>query len=223
MSIFSKIFGEKIIYFVRHGESANNASNVRQGSHGGLSEKGKEQAKFVGERLKDAGIQIILSSPYERAKETSGIINEILNADIQYSDLLVERKNPSEIIGKDADDPEVKAIMDLIDKSFHDENFRYSDEENFSDLKKRAKELLEMLGSRPEKKILCVSHRIFIKILVSYMEQGDDLDPHEFAVLDFNTKIQNTAITVCKYSAFLKFKGKNPWEVLAANDYGRIL
>jgi probable phosphoglycerate mutase len=214
--------GKKLVYFVRHGQSANNAANIRQGSTGGLSDKGKQQAAFVGERLKDTSIDILLVSPYDRTKETAGIINESLKRPTELSDLLVERKNPSEIVGKDADSDEVRKIMDIIDRSFHESDMRYSDEENFADLKGRAKNLLDMLSKRKEKRIVCVSHRIFLKMVLSYIEQGDALDSHEFAVLDYNTKVENTAVSVCEYSWWRKIKGQNPWKVLAVNDYGRI-
>ena len=211
---------KKLVYFVRHGQSANNEANLRQGASGGLSEKGREQARFVGERLKDTEVEVLLVSPYDRTKETAAIINETLQKPVEYVDMLKERKNPSEIVGKDADSEEVRRIMDVIDKSFHDSSFRYSDEENFEDLKARAKSLLSLLSKRKERRILCVSHRIFLKMVLSYMSQGDALDPHGFAVLDFNTHVENTAITICEYSAWRKFRGQNPWKILAANDPG---
>lgn len=214
--------GKKIVYFVRHGQSANNAANVRQGAAGSLSDKGRQQALFVGERFEHVPIETILSSPYERTKETTAIINEKLHRPVEYLDILAERKNPSEIVGKNADSEEVKKIMDIIDRSFHDENFRYSDEENFSDLKGRAHKLLDFLAVRQEKRLLCVSHRIFLKMVFSYINQGEDIDANEFAVLDYNTKVENTAITITEYSWWRKVMGKNPWSILAVNDYGRI-
>jgi probable phosphoglycerate mutase len=217
------LFRKKIIYLVRHGQSANNALNKRQGEAGGLSDKGKEQARFVGERFKNAKIQVLLVSPYERTKETAAIINESLKKPIEYINLLKERKNPSEIIGKDADSPEVKAIMDKIDRSFHDSSLRYSDEENFEDLKKRARVLLDYLSTRKEKRIMCVSHRIFLKMVLSYIAQGESLDSHEFVVLDYNTKVENTGVAMCTYTPIKKWLlNKNPWEILA-EDYGRLV
>ncbi len=215
--------GKKIIYFVRHGQSANNAANVRQGSTGGLSDKGKEQAHFVGERFKNSSIDILLVSPYDRTKETAAIINESMNRPIEYTPLLQERKNPSEIVGKDADSEEVKKIMDIIDRSFHEGALRYSDEENFEDLKNRAKAFLDMLAKRHENRILCVSHRIFLKMVFSYIEEGEKLNSQAFTVLDFHTTVQNTAVTMCEYNPWRKLIGRNPWKILAVNDYGRIV
>jgi broad specificity phosphatase PhoE len=215
--------GKKLVYFVRHGESENNAANLRQGAKGGLSQKGKEQAEFVGERLENVSIDVLLVSPYERAQETAGIINEILHSPVESLDLLVERKNPSEVIGKDADSPEVKKIMDLIDRSFHESDFRYSDEENFSDLKARARKVLDFVSKRKEQRIMCVSHRIFLKMIFAYMLQGEALDSNAFTVLDFNTRVENTAITVTEYNYWRGLIGRNPWKILAVNDSGKVV
>jgi len=215
-------FKTKTIYFLRHGQSANNASNLRQGPTGKLSEKGLEQARFVAERFKDTPIDVILVSPYERAKETATIINETLRKPIEYTNLLIERKNPSEIVGKNADSPEVKKIMDLIDRTFHDNSLRYSDEENFQDLKNRAIKLLNALAKRKEKRIMCISHRIFLKMVLSYIEEGEKLDSHRFAELDLLNSMNNAAITVCTYNPLDKLLGKNPWKTLVFNDYGRM-
>lgn len=215
--------GTKLIYFIRHGQSANNEANLKQGAAGKLSEKGEKQARFVGERFINIPIDTILTSPYERTQQTASIITEVIRRPIEYSDLLVERKNPSEVIGKDADSEEVKSIMNVIDRSFHDSNFRYSDEENFEDLKVRAKKLLDYLASRKEDHIMCISHRIFLKMVISYIERGEALDSHEFVKLDFFNTVNNTAVAVCIYTPWKKLFGKNPWKVLAFNDYGRII
>ena len=86
----------KLIYFVRHGETKSNATGVRQGEEGSLTEKGREQALATAKRFPThkGRPQIIISSPYERTKETAEIIAKYLDIKIKYSDLLKERKNP---------------------------------------------------------------------------------------------------------------------------------
>jgi probable phosphoglycerate mutase len=93
--------GKKIIYFVRHGETENNAKGIRQGPDGGLSPNGKMQALETALRFpKNKGRpEVIIASPYERTKQTAEIIARELKMPVEYSDLLVERKNPSEIVG----------------------------------------------------------------------------------------------------------------------------
>lgn len=219
---------KKQIYFIRHGQSAQNESNLRQGPEGKLSEKGRKQADFVGKRFESIPVDIILVSPYERTKETASVINEHLHLTIEDCPLLIERKNPSEIVGKDADSLEVKKIVDEIDRSYHQNDFRYSDEENFDDLKARAKKLLAYLATRKEKRIMCVSHRIFLKMVASYIESGESLTSKGFVKLDFLNPADNASVTFAEYSPieawkYRKLKGQAGWKLLAWNDFGHIV
>ncbi len=84
-----------MIYFVRHGESQANADNIFGDSDTPLTEKGKNQAKLAGEKLKNDGIVIdrIVCSTYKRSVDTANIIADIIdfNSDlIQYDYRLVE-------------------------------------------------------------------------------------------------------------------------------------
>ena len=103
----------KIIYFVRHGETESNVSGVRQGEGGSLTQRGRDQALATAKRFpKENGRpQIIYASPFQRTKETAGIIAKELGLKIKYTDLLKERKNPTEIIGHWGGEPGIKNII----------------------------------------------------------------------------------------------------------------
>jgi len=208
----------KLIYFVRHGETELNAKNIRQGPEGSLSEKGRVQALATAQRFpKHKGRpQVIISSPYERTKETAEIIGKELNMDVEYSDLLVERKNPSEIIGHWGGEIKVKHIIEQIDKSYHADDLRVSDEENFVDLKKRAKKLLTYIKRRREKRIIMVTHGIFLKMVVSYMLYGEKLTATQYNNLSYFNPINNAGMTICSYTTH--FFQKNEWKLLVWND-----
>lgn len=214
----------KLFYFVRHGESLLNAAGIRQGSEGGLSDKGKEQAAATGRRIAHNKFDVILVSPYVRTKETAAIINEQFETPgkIEYLDLLHERRNPSEIIGKPMSDPEVKRIVETIDKTFHSNEYRYSDEENFEDLRERARALLEYLENRPEKNILVVTHGIFLKMVAAYIEYRERLNAVTYNTLSYFNTSNNAAITVCEYrKGFFGPPKEKRWKVLAWDDYSR--
>jgi|SRR3989344_2749475 len=210
--------GVKLIYFVRHGETEMNAQNLRQGSEGRLTAMGREQALTTAKRFpKHKGRPtVIIASPYERTKETAEIIGGELGMPVEYSDLLIERRNPSEIIGHWDKERDVKKIVDRIDKSFHDDNLRYSDEENFIDLKRRAKDLLEYIKYRKEKRILMVTHGIFLKMVVSYMLLGEELTASEYNKLSYLNPMDNAGITICSYKGHW-FK-KDEWKLITWND-----
>jgi broad specificity phosphatase PhoE len=67
-------------YFIRHGESTGNATNVWTSSPHGypLTDRGHQQARDVGERLRDADLDVIFSSNLVRAKETAAEIGAVL-------------------------------------------------------------------------------------------------------------------------------------------------
>ncbi len=215
-------FRTKTIYFVRHGETVLNAAKIRQGPDGALSEKGRQQVEAQAKRLEIYPIDIILVSPFERTQETAAIINSHLHKPLELAPLLVERRNPTEIIGRSSDDPEVRAIVDKIDKSFHEGGLRYSDEENFEDLKKRAHDLLEFLAQRSERRILCVTHGIFLTMVIAYMQFGEALTAKDFVELRYMNPANNASITVCTYNPRNK-KYHNGWALRAWNDYARLI
>jgi probable phosphoglycerate mutase len=74
-----------MIYFIRHGESEANLKHVFAGQKDDspLTEKGIEQAKAEGLKIKDMGLTLdkVISSPLERAFDTAKIVCEIIGYD----------------------------------------------------------------------------------------------------------------------------------------------
>ena len=208
----------QVIYFVRHGETELNAMGIRQGPDGPISPLGVQQAKEAAHRFpkKRGRPQAIVSSPFQRTKETAEIIAKELSMSVEYCDLLVERKNPTEIIGHSGKEEQVQKIVDRIDKSFHDNDLRYSDEENFTDLKARAKKLLKYISKRKERQIIMVTHGIFLKMVASYIIVGDDLSASQYNKLSYLNPMDNAAFTICTRETFW-FK-RDRWEILVWNS-----
>jgi broad specificity phosphatase PhoE len=183
-----------------------------------LTERGRAQALATAKRFpKEKGRpEIIIASPYERTRETAKIIGRELHLPIKYSDLLVERRNPTEVVGHSGKDPEVKKIMDRMDKSYHPDNLRISDEENFMDLKKRAKKLLAYITRRKQKRIIMVTHSNFLKMVISYMLHGKSLTASEYNSLSYFNPIDNAGMAICTCTTHW-FK-KDEWKLLVWND-----
>jgi len=217
-----KILSPKHIYFVRHGETILNAAHIRQDNKGGLTEDGKEQAKATGVRLSKMHIEHMYVSPYERTIETAGLINEYVHVSFTYTKLLAERRNPTEILGKKYDDIEVEKIVNQIDLANHDSKFRYSDEENFADLQKRAKKLLRYVAFRPHKTIACVTHGIFLKMILAHITYGTKLTPLVHATLTYLTVVNNAGITFVTYNPWNIFLGKKVWNIVIFNDISKV-
>ena len=75
------------IYFIRHGETVWNTLKIFQGSSNSpLTEKGREQAKKLGEKLKDTEFTNFYSSPLGRTLETSELIIGDRDIKIEFID-----------------------------------------------------------------------------------------------------------------------------------------
>ena len=205
-------------YFVRHGETILNEQHIRQGEDGGLSENGKRQAEAIGAYLKRFPIERIIASTYQRAKETSEIINKHLKVQIINSPLLAERKNPKEIIGKSTSDTEVVQIVDQMDNAYHEDEYRFSDEENFTDLKTRARKCLALLARQGAQETAVITHHHFLKMLVAYMLYRERLHSSDFTKLTFFNVSDNAGITVCEFSPLNIFSPTRGWRVISYND-----
>ncbi len=217
---------------IRHGESILNANNIRQDREGGLSDLGKDQAEKTGIRLSKIKFDVMLVSPFERTVETAKIISKHVKIPKgpEYVELLIERRNPSEIINKSSELPEIKAIIDTIDEAYHADDYRYSDEENFLDLKDRARELLRYLAHRPEEKFLVVTHSIFLKMIAALIVAGPSLNSKKYNLMSFLNSSNNASVTVLQCEDVLDRHGlfgwifpkkRHFWKVLAWDDYTR--
>ena len=209
----------KKVYFVRHGESEGNAGPIRQISTTPLTKKGKSQAVFVARRCASLHVDVVISSTMTRAKETAGIVLEKILKPVEYSELFVERRRSSEVLGKPKDDQNSLDVEKIIEEKFHMPNFRFSDEENFEDLKDRARKALEHLAERPEENILVITHGFFMRIIMAYVLFGDALtgDECERCVRVFH--MENTGITALVYNETDK---KIPWWLWIWNDHAHL-
>jgi isoleucyl-tRNA synthetase len=76
--------------FARHGLSENNVLGIRSDSEDKypLVEEGKMQAEVLGDKLKDAKIDVIICSPVLRAVETAEIVAKKLNVSVAKEEAL---------------------------------------------------------------------------------------------------------------------------------------
>jgi broad specificity phosphatase PhoE len=210
----------KKLYLVRHAESEGNIGTVQQGPSTPLSEKGTQQTTFIAERFKTIDIDSIISSPQTRAKTTAEAIAAVVGKNIEFSDLLIERKKPTAIIGMDRSNPKFDEIENSIRDNFHDLIWKHSDEENFLDLKARAVELLNHAELLEGENVLMVSHGVFMAMLAAYAIFGENVTSQEFRAIFVGTEHKNTGITILKQS---KFKDEPiRWKLLTWNDHSHL-
>ena len=209
----------KKIYFIRHGESEGNVGPIRQTGASSLSEKGKSQAKSVAKRCAKLSVDLIISSSMNRATETANIILEQVAKPIEYSDLFVERRRPSEVLGKPKDSEMAQHAEKEIFEHFHETGWRFSDEENFDDLKERARKALKYLAERSEENILVVTHGFFMRIIMAYIIFGDTLTGEECTKCIRTFHMENVGITVLVND---KENAKTPWWLWIWNDHAHL-
>jgi broad specificity phosphatase PhoE len=209
----------KKIYFVRHGESEGNVSSVRQTVTASLTEKGRSQANFVSERCVKLPVEVVVSSTMNRAKETAEIISQRTSQTVDYSDLFVERRRASVVLGKPKDDPVALEIDREIKANFSQPGWRLADEENFDDLKDRALAALDYLVKRPEENILVVTHGFFLRIIMATVVFGNSLTGEQCDRFIYSLHMENTGITVLGYDENRK---SNPWWLWTWNDHSHL-
>ncbi len=154
---------ERSIYLARHGQCEANVSNIiptqNDADTSPLTDLGKEQAKALGESLKDKNITRIICSKMKRSQDTAKIVAEVLG----HSDEIIETWNdlhevcfPDELAGKEKS------------KNYNplDESVSHGMGESLTELEDRARGVIEKiinLGNPGE--VLIVGHGGFNSIL----------------------------------------------------------
>lgn len=206
----------KTIYFVRHGSTDQLEARMWQHATAPLSDKGTEQAVSVARRFTNIHIDTIISSSLYRAIETAERIAEVTDKKVVRSDLFNELVRPSVILGKAHDDPEASAVYKIVTGYFAaDSPKRYSDEENFSDLRERAVKALSFLAGYPADNICVVTHGVFLQTMVAVMIGGDDVSSRIASMIYGSFYLSNTGITKCTFQ-------ENRWVIRTWNDDGHL-
>ena len=205
----------KTIYFVRHGESEGNAGPLLASPTSPLTEKGRQQVKYIANRAKKIPFEIIISSTMTRAKETAEEIRRETEKPIEYSDLFIERRRPAEIYGKPKDDSEILKICQSVIDNFHVSDYHFSNEENFIDLKERAEKALDYLLHRPEEKILVVTHGFFMRIILARVIFGKGLTSYECEKCIEKFHMENTGLSAI-------FNNEKDWWLWIWNDHAHL-
>ena len=187
------------VYLVRHGESKLNAKRIHQNAKSELSELGVKQAEFVAKRFIRIPVDVIVASPFTRAKQTAEIINSVLKKPIKFTSLLAEQKRPTVIEGLHYDDPAVIEIHKLIKVNWHNPAWRHSDEETFFDLKERAEKVIENVLELKKENVLLVTHGDIMGMIFLILAQKDKLEPNDYWRFRTFLAINNTGITLYEY------------------------
>lgn len=170
------------LILVRHGESLWNEKGLWTGlTDISLSQKGIEEAKKAGEKLKNFPIDVAYTSPLKRAKETLNEIKNVLglsNLQIFENQALNER-NYGVFTGRNKWQIEKEVGQEQFQKIRRGWDVPIQNGESLKDVYNRVvpyyeQEILPKLKSG--KNVLVVAHGNSLRALVKYLENLSDED-----------------------------------------------
>ena len=173
------------VTFLRHGESIKNREHIFDDSPDAfaLTSLGKKEAKEAARRIEaQGGVDVIITSPVRRTKETASLIGAYLGATVEIDERLRE-VDSGVWDGKKEGDPTIADARDRYNALPPEVYFRTKRGENgesFEDVERRMREALsEILAKHIGKSILLVSHEgPMVQALqgVGYLSDGDMAD-----------------------------------------------
>ena len=161
------------IYFTRHGETVWNVENKICGmTDSPLTEKGRAQARALGEMLRDSGLPVdeILYSPLSRAADTAKAIAEATGWPARCEPRLREQ-----CFGRYEGTPRDGEEFRISKTHFAD---RYTGGESMMQLAQRIYNLLDELKADHSHTYLLVAHNGIARVVQSYFR---DMTNEEYA------------------------------------------
>ena len=167
------------LYFVRHGESVANASDragrKRPEDDDRLSDRGGEQARGLGRRLRGRGLEVIVASRMTRAQETAQGIAQVLGLPVETDPDLHEVRQSDAFYASSPDFGDT-GTMNWMPTAPRD--FAEPGAESFDDITGRVERVRERLSRRAaEHRILAVSHFGFLHFFLGSVLFGEDFSP----------------------------------------------
>ena len=171
------------LYIVRHGETVWNVENKICGmTDSPLTEKGCQQARELGRKVKESGVHIdeILYSPLSRAADTAKAVAEATGLPARCEPRLREQ-----CFGRYEGTPRDGEEFRISKTHFAD---RYDGGESMMQLAQRIYNLLDELKEQQDKTYILVAHNGIARVVQSYFK---DMTNEEYAAFG----VQNCSVT----------------------------
>lgn len=205
----------KRIYFVRHGESEDDASDLHQRPTTLLSELGQHQVALLAGRFSHTSFDVIISSPLDCAIATAEEIAYLSHKNIEVSELFSEVKKPTVLEGVSREDAAYDPIRKVIQEKWSYPAWHYQDEENFVEVKRRAIAALNSLLGREESTMVVITHGHFLTMLFLTMALGKQVTAEEYSIFDTFSHTDNASISLCELTS-------SGWKMRIWNDITHI-
>lgn len=204
----------KDIYFIRHGQTEKNEEHVHQHYDEPLSEKGKEQARVLGEFMKTLDVTALMTSPFARARQTAAFVGEAIGLPYTIDVSVHETVRPAYLYGK----PHLSfaTFRYLFNLFLHQSQNGWDDAgaENMFDVRNRVHDTKDMITETREDAIAVVSHAVFIDLFVHWVCAEKRMSLLRFIhLIIFMKKMPNTAIAHIEYDPDAP-SGVCPWQLI---------
>lgn len=210
----------KRVYMIRHGESIANKERRYATPDDKLTKKGITQAHAVAERMKSFALDVIITSPQLRAKDTATIISDTHACkQVVDNDLFIERATPTALYGSPYQDPAAIEIQRVLRENWViNPSKRHSDEENYYDVLSRVKRAVEFLEAHEADQIAVISHNFFMTMLHGYLIAREETTPALLYSSFFFHRQDNTGLTIYEYDTDDHPYAPNGWRLVTWND-----
>ena len=178
----------KNFYIFRNGQSSYNLAGRLQGQSNDsvLTDKGIHQAFTVADFLKDKKIEVIISSPQRRAKQTGTIIAKQLHTPIQYDSRLAEA-NLGTADGAKIQKLSKKHQQILQDWQNFETNPRFQNGESKQELRQRVLSALNDYADSNYENVAVSSHNFsIVEALQSIKADKTEIDNGEVVHLQYD-------------------------------------
>jgi broad specificity phosphatase PhoE len=184
------------VFVVRHGESAANVFDRDRAKPEGdvdrLTDRGWEQARGLGRRLRDEGIETIVSSPMRRAQETATAIGEVLGLPVETDDELFEVRQSDAFY---ASLPHAAEHATLAWMPSSPPDHAEPGAESFAEIVGRVERSRARLEERGLERVLAVSHYGYLHFLLGLTMFPDAFAPEHLRGV-YSLGHANTGISI---------------------------
>jgi valyl-tRNA synthetase len=157
------------VLWTRHGATAMTEQTIIQGASKktdvGLSTEGREEASHLAAALKDSNVDVILSSPLKRAKDTAAIVAKLLGLKVIVEPLLTERD-----YGVAEGKTMAEVEKQFPDYAIHRRTALITKAETAEQLEQRVLKLFAIITKKYRgKKVVCVTHNGLLRAALHHL------------------------------------------------------
>lgn len=174
-------------YLARHGDKIKEMGEV------GLTKLGKRQSLLTGNYLKDRSIELIITSPVKRARETADIISTILNIPCVEDSRLIERISFGDIPRQT-----YRQYLEMCDFSVKNREFVLPNGNSSVMAGRQLESVLRDYSARKHKNLVLISHGGVIVDFIRNIISDEQLKKLSASVFE-KLQVESCSITRVDY------------------------